>query len=215
MDKRQKISKMKYLTVFSITTLIFIVGILVGNFITNVKMNDVVALEQTLRIDTMSMEVQNDLISNDPCKFNSEDTLSDSLFQLGSKLDHMQKIKGESDSSIERLKEYYFMLEIRHSLLIEQIKETCGKDLDIIYYFYSEEKNCPKCTEQGYALTYLRRDMPSTRVYAFDYDYENVALDTLKRLYEINNAESLPVLIINGETHYGFMNQDEIKELIE
>ncbi len=213
MDQRKKIKKTKYLTVFALTTLIFIIGLIVGYEISSAKMDTLTDLEQSLRIDTLSMEVQYQLLSQNPCEVLDSATLSEELYSLGSKLSFMEERMGSDDPTVIRLKNYYYILEARHLLFLQKTKEECGRDLNLIVYFYSNQGDCPRCEEQGYALTYLRKEDPSVRVYTFDIDQDNMVVDTLKELFVKNRV--LPVLVINGETYYGYLDKNAIIKLLD
>ena len=54
----REVSKTKYLAVFATTTLIFLVGIIIGNQISSSKMGKLETTEQELRVDTMAIELQ-------------------------------------------------------------------------------------------------------------------------------------------------------------
>jgi len=208
------IAKTKYLAVFATTTLIFLIGILIGNQVTNAKVSKLDNIEQELRVDTMAIELQYLLLSEDPCKAPESTLLSEQLYQLGSRLRYMEDKYGADNPSVVRLKEYYSLLEIRHWLFLKKTKKECNKDYTFILYFYSKEKeNCPTCEEQGYVLTYLRENYPLVKVYSFDFGISNAALDTIKELY-IKEESELPIIIINNDVYYGFKDKGAIEKLI-
>lgn len=209
----RNITKTKYLAVFATTTLIFIVGILIGQQISNSKISDLEIIEQELRVDTMAIELQYLLLAENPCKALESTPLSEELYTLGSKLSYMEDKLGPDNPSVLRLKEYYSLLEIRHWLFLKRTKQECNRDYTLILYFYSKQKEtCPKCEEQGYVLTYLRETHPEIRIYSFDFDIGNTAIDTLKELYM--TEQELPVIIIDEEVHHGFKNKEAIEKII-
>ena len=87
---RQKADKNKYLAVFAMTTLIFIVGILLGNYFSEKKLDQVDHLGQNLKIDTLAMELQYELLAEDPCSHINNTPLAEDLYELASKLDYME-----------------------------------------------------------------------------------------------------------------------------
>lgn len=201
----------KYLAVFATTTLIFVFGIILGNYISEAKLEKVDSLEQELKVDTIAMELQYSLISENPCSLSEEDFLSEELYTLGSKLDYMENSLGIDDPKVKSLKGFYSLLEIRHWMLLNKIKEECGKNYSTILYFYSND--CKDCEEQGYVLTYLREKDPKYKIYSFDVATDNAAINTIKDIY-LKDPE-LPALVIDEDTYYGFMNKKEVQHIVE
>ena len=208
--KRQKINGTKYLAVFSLTTLILIIGILLGNYFAANKLTQLDRLGQDLKTDTAAIELQYELLAEDPCKAINSTQLTEDLYELASKLDYMESRLGDDDISVVDLKEYYSLLEIRHWLFLKKASEECSKDKNLILYFYSNE-DCGLCEEQGFVLTWLRKNYPKVHVYSFDINLHNSALTTLKEIFKI---DSVPTLVIDEEIRKGFVTKDDLIELI-
>lgn len=203
----------KYAAAISIATLIFFTGLVLGNFTANQKITELDKFEQDLRADSLALELQYDILSENPCGSINHSTLTDELYELGSKLTFMENGLGIDDPDVIRLKEYYSTLQIRHWLLAKQEKNECNPNINLIMYFYTnDETGCDKCDEQGYALTYLRKDNPDIRTYAFDNEIDNVALNTLKQIYF--ESEEFPVLILNEQTHHGFLDAQQMSDYL-
>lgn len=209
----KRADSVKYVAAISIATLIFFTGLVLGNFTANQKIDQLDKFEQQLRADSLALELQYDILSESPCGAINQSTLTDELYELGSKLTFMENSLGIDDPDVIRLKEYYSTLQIRHWLLAKQEKEECNPDIHLIMYFYSNEENgCEKCDEQGYALTYLRKDNQNIRTYAFDNEIDNVALNTLKQIYFESNE--FPVLVLNEKTHHGFLDAQQMNDYL-
>jgi len=203
----------KYLFVFVITTLIFILGLFIGNIITTRNISKLDTMEQDMKIQTMAIELQYQLIVDNPCSLVNSTTLVNELYLLSDRLDYMENNLGYNDPRVLNLKEYYSILELRDWLLSKKVSEKCKTKQNLILYFYSnKEGECSRCKEQGYVLTYIRKKFPNMKIYTFDINIDNVALDTIKDIY-IKDTE-LPVLIINDKTYYGFKDSDQIESLI-
>ena len=211
MNRRQKINKGKYLAVFAITTLIFIVGMLIGNYFASQKMNQIDYIGQDLKTDTVAMELQYELIAEDPCSYVNSTPLADELYEMASKLDYMENRLGEDNRDVIELKEYYSLLEIRNWLFMKKTKKECNQTNALILFFYKNEEDCKDCKEQGFILTWIRRNYADVYVYSFDYVIENAALDTMKRLYNIKDT---PAIVIDSETYNKFMSKKEIEEIL-
>ena len=68
---------------------------------------------------------------------------------------------------------------------------------------------CDDCEKMGYVLTALHDKYPDLRVYSFDYNFDLDAVKTLIGIYKVKN--SLPAIIVNGETYYGLKTVDELE----
>lgn len=95
---------------------------------------------------------------------------------------------------------------------MKKIAEKCKSSPLSILYFYSNTGNCPDCEKEGYVLTRIRQDYPSVRVYAFDYNLELSALQTLISINKIENK--LPALMINEDVYYGFQDVLDLEKNI-
>ncbi|MBU2561886.1 MAG: hypothetical protein KKD17_06315 [Nanoarchaeota archaeon] len=212
MNHRQKINPGKYITVFAITTLIFIAGILIGNYFSSQKLEQIDTIGQDLKTDTTAMELQYDLIAEDPCSHINSTPLAEELYEMASKLDYMENRLGEEDRNVKDLKEYYSLLELRHWLFMQKTNKECNQTSARMLFFYTNEEDCSKCKEQGFILTWVRRNYKDVYVYSFDYTIQNAALDTVKRIYKI---EGTPAIVINKETYNKFMTRDEIEQILQ
>jgi len=210
---KKRISKTKYVAVFAVTTLIFIIGFFLGNKIGEVKLNKLTEIENDLRTDTTSLELQYLLLADNPCSAMNSTFLSDELYKLGSRLDYMERTKGVNDPDVLRLKEQFSLLQIRHWLFLKNAKKECDTDHDFILYFYSNQGDCTSCEEQGYVLSYIREKYPNTKVYAFDINIDNEAVSTIKELYLENST--IPSFIINDYPYYGFKDKESMEKLIK
>ena len=136
MSKRQKVDFTKYLAVFAVTTLVFLVGILIGNYFSSQKLGHIDRLGQDLKIDTISMELQYELISENPCEHVNSTLLADDLWEMASKLDYMENRLGEDDEDVRELKKHYSILQLRHWLFMKKTNNECGENNTLILYFY-------------------------------------------------------------------------------
>jgi glutaredoxin len=208
----RRIHKSKYLTVFALTCLIFIIGILVGSYFSNLKLAQVDSIGQELKTDTVSMELQYELIAENPCEYINSTLLADELWEMASKLDFMENKLGEKNLEVIELKEYYSLLEIRHWLFMKKTNKECEKDTLLILYFYTNEQDCPTCKEQGFILTWLRKNYDDVYIYAFDSSIDNVALNTLKRTHGITGT---PAIVIDNDAYNKFLTKEDLEKLVK
>ena len=211
--ERREINKIRYFVVFVITTLVFLVGIWVGQLIADFRFGSIDETQNDLRTQTATLETQYLLVSQNPCILLESDKLATELYEMGTKLVNMEENYGKNSKDVKNLKEYYSLLELKHWLFLEQIKNKCEQNnFTSVLYFYSNLDDCEKCSEQGYVLTYLREKYPNLKVYSFDVNIENPALEWIKDVY---NISEVPSLVIDNKKHVGFMNEDNLKEFIK
>jgi hypothetical protein len=208
--RKHQVSKAKYLLVFGLTVVVFLFGVLLGNYFTERKFENVGNIEDNLRIQTQGAELQYLLLLQSPCKYINSTPLTNELYTISEKLDFMESQRGDSDPDVLRLKNEYSLLELRHWLFILKTNEQCGTNQVPILFFYSNQGDCPQCKEQGYTLTYLRNKYPDLRVYSFDITLQNPALDTIKGIHNIN---STPLLILPDRT-LGFSSIETLEQIL-
>lgn len=207
--RKRDVRKLTYGLVFTLTLLVFLFGLLLGNYLTERKMETVREIEDNLRVQTAGAELQYLLLLQEPCKYINSTPLTQELYDISEKVDYMETQRGSTDSGVQRLKNQYSILQIRHWLFTLRTNEQCELNQIPVIYFYSNE-DCPRCKEQGYTLTYLRKKYPDMRVYAFDIATENPALDTVKNIHDLNETPTL----IFPEHRFGFMGVEELETLI-
>jgi len=201
----------RYLSTFALVTLVFVIGIIIGQTLTEMKFGEFSERERDLRAYILSLDLQSELISEKICDVDPF-VLTEEKTKLGRDLEYLEDKFGRDNPKLIPLKKEYTLLSIRQWLLVKRMKEECGKDLTIILYFYSNEKNASICESQGYILDYLYHKNPEKIViYAFDYDLDTPALNTLKSIY---NVRRVPSLVINDELYPGFQGKDELETLI-
>lgn len=209
---RQQLNKGKYVVVFILSTLIFLAGIFLGNNLSERKLLRLNEIEQDIRAQIMGVELQYELLAENPCGVVNSTPLTKELYELSDKLNFMENNLGVDHPGLIRSKEYYSMLELRQWLFLKKTKEECGINNTLILYFYSNRGDCDKCEEQGYVLTYIRKKYPDVRVYNFDINIDNLALNTIKDIYI--KSDDLPVIIMDDKVYYGFKDRKQIESII-
>ena len=173
------------------------------------RITELAAIENQIAIDTLSLETQFLLLASAPCENATSTSLAGELADLGERLSYAESQLGSDNTQVIELKKRYTLLEIRDYLLTKRLASTCGLHPVTVLYFYTNGEDCENCDRAGYALSYLRETYPVLRVYSFDYHLKLGALATLVSIERIKN--DLPAFVIQGKTHYGFTNLDELK----
>lgn len=203
-------SRLRYVLVLGMTIIVFLFGVLLGNYFTEQKFASIQSIENNLRIQTAGAELQYQLLLQEPCKYINSTPLADELYSISERLDYMESQRGEKDEDVLHLKNTYSLLELRHWLFTLKTNEECNTNQVPVLYFYSNEGDCPKCKEQGYTLTYLRKKYPDLRIYSFDMALSNPALDTMKR---IHGVEATPTIVLPKHT-LGFTEIDDFEGVL-
>jgi len=202
----------KYAAAFAISTLVFIMGLLIGNYFNNEKFSRIETIENDIRIDLMSMDLQNTLLMENPCSPKST-VLEERLEDVTSKLAYMEGQLGKKDNKVLELKRYYSLLEIKHYFLMKNQKEECNSTYNLLLFFYSNENNALESEKQGYILDNLREKygLEKIKVYSFD---TNLGLDMITTLESFYNVTTAPTVILDGKKLEGFQEKEEVEKLI-
>ncbi len=204
----------KYALAFIITGAIFATAFYAAAKLNSGRIADIRAMEESISIDLLSTETQFELLGSLNCSaINRNPILSSELDSLAQRVAFTESNLGSDNPEVIRLKKQYSLLEIKDYLLLQRIADKCQTKSVSILYFYSNAGDCSDCARMGEVLTYMSQTYPDLRVYAFDYNLDLSALQTLITLNKIEG--NLPALVINDRAPiYGFKNYDEMQNLI-
>lgn len=214
---KREIDLSKYVSIFAITALIFILGIFLGNYIAHSRLGELEKAQQELIAQIMGLELKDALLKyGDVCSLTWQEIWKEKV-ETGKKMEKLEVRLGKNNPDVLRQKEIYELIEIRTWLLLREIKEKCEEDFEIILYFYTNKKDDPKgswrqCETQGYVLDALYQRYPDkVNTFAFDVNTENPATDILQELY---NITKVPSLVIKGKLYTGYMNTITLTKLL-
>lgn len=202
----------KYVITFFLTATLFGSAFYVSNYLNNKRIDQIKTIEDKISLDILSSETQYDLLQEVSCQNIDATVLSPEINTLADKLTYTESVRGATDPEFLYLKKYYSLLQIKDYLLSKRVAEKCGTKTVFIIYLYTDADKCDTCQAQGQVLTEIRKKYPDLRVYSFDYNLDLSAIHSLLSLYRVKNE--LPVIIINGQTEYGFKTIDEVESLL-
>lgn len=206
-----EISYKRYLSVFIITFLLFLVTFLIAQKITSRTSEDFLRMQKYMSNYLISLNLQSEIAKENICKVDVFQLTRDKS-ELGKQLDILEKTLGKDNEVVKDLKKDYTIVSIRQWLMVKKFKESCKGDMNIILFFYSNKINSSESESQGYLLDYLYRKHPENLViYAFEWEQDNPALNTIKQIYGVN---SVPTIVINDRTLSGFQSQEKIESLL-
>jgi len=200
----------KYVATFAIATLLLLVGIIIGNYLSNQKISAIKEMENNIQLDIMSLEIQSLLFEQNPC-LTSLSPISDKLSETSDKISYMEDQLGKQNSQVINLKKYYSMIQIKHYLLIKERKEKCKTDDVIILFFYSNsDENIKESEKQGYVLSYFaeKYGREKIKVYSLDGDLD---LEIIRDLKKIEDIFIFPTTIVNGKQYIGFHPREDFE----
>lgn len=212
---RKKINHWNLAIAFVAASALFFGGLFLGNQLTSLQVKDIKSFQEDLTTSLTSLELRHALLQKNICGLSNVDDFSGELGDLGKKLEALEVRYGKGDLRILKLKEPYFLLEIRHYLLMQEAKDRCGADFDLILYFYSNDnQQCLQCNDQGYVLSYLQSKIgyDKIKLYSFDIRSESPSVRTLIDLHE---ASEVPWIVINDISYNKFLSLEEVSEIIE
>jgi hypothetical protein len=198
----------RYVTVFIITLALFLSATWLSSFLNNRKLDEVKTIQDKISIDILSSETQFQLLQELSCKDVSATSLSGELNDLAKKISFSEENIKNQDQVVE-LKKYYSLLQIKDYLLMEKIRSKCKVSVVPIFYFYTTEENCSDCVKQSAVLTELRSEYPELRVYSFDYNLKLSALESLIKIFKVEDTK-LPAVYMNEKLFTGFQSKDMI-----
>ncbi len=211
------VKKTRYVFAALLTIFIFAFGLLLGFFVENARISEMYEELQVEKIEFSDLELQNRYVSylaeRGQCDrlyrvfYESMSDLDDKQIRLENYFD-MAQVKEEE---YQRLKREYTISSLNYWILSQKIKDYCGGDFGIILYFYGDDTQCPRCDDMGTHLTYIKRLLESdVLIFSLDSNLEGT-VQTLRRVYGV---EEYPTLVINENVYEGYMNNQEILDIL-
>ncbi len=213
MEEKRPFDKTLIFAVFSFSTLVFIAGILLGNYFATYRLSDLRQLKEDLEINRLDVVLETELFEKSICDFNFKD-ISKERTALGSQVDYMESKRGSDDEEVILLKKKYFLHEIRLLFLVKQLILDCKKDYIPILFFYSNKENKTISQDQGYILDYFfKNHQDEIVIFSFDINYQSPSTyASLKRIYNVKFA---PTIVFNETKYEGFLSIEELEKIYE
>jgi hypothetical protein len=204
----------RYIIVFVITLVIFGFTFWLSALFSNKKVDQLREIQERIAIDILSTETRYSLLEQTSCDHvlrakEDEFGLSQELNNLAKRVKHMESQLDPFDEDLLFVKEYYSLLQIKDFLLMSELTDRCDHDLFTILYFH--EGGCRECVRQSLVLDEIVEKYPGTRVYWFDLDTPNAAMNTLISLFDVTEG---PTVVVDREVTQGFVGFSEIEALL-
>ncbi|MBS3073699.1 hypothetical protein J4465_02800 [Candidatus Pacearchaeota archaeon] len=221
-DKKGRTHLKLFTLALILSIFIFLFGVLLGNYIATQQLNIFKQTEEKFLVYLTALEMRDSILAEeDLCLTNIKDLFEEKV-KLGQMLTELERRLGKEDKQVMDKKEIYELLEIKTLQNLENIKQKCDKNFDIILFFYTNKKEDPKGSiyggdDQGKILDQIVYDTRDSNgketvfVLVFDANSNNLATKALMQKY---NITAVPSLVINGN-RYNYTLKDDIELIIQ
>ena len=200
---------------------LFVFGLLLGNYIVSSRTAAFQQSEQKLLIHLIGLEVRDQVLDkSELCSLNWEDVWQEKV-ELGKMLSSLETRLGKENPDVMLRKEVYELIELKTLFLVQDIKDNCHEDYNIVLFFYTNKNNDPRGSaggseDQGLVLDQVvlehndQENGKKVNVFAFDVNSDNPATKAIISKYAV---DKVPTLIINGEK-YGYLVKEDIEKRV-
>jgi len=223
-----------FITALVFAVIIFLFGLLLGNYIVTSKMDEVGLFEESFIIDLLGMEMQDEILDEHFCELDVEKSLRKKMV-LGKMLTTLEERLGKGNEDIMQKKEIYELIQIKIIKYLEKMENECNRSNSILIYFYTNKQNdvmgsADDCNDESKIIENVVYDVnerikknksgvmydntddkSNIYVFAFDVNSENLATYAMLKKYEI---KKVPATIINGKK-YDYLSKEDLTEILE
>jgi hypothetical protein len=216
--ERRSASKGRYMAAAIITAVIFLLGMFVGFTVEGKRINMMQDMYVEQRVNFASSQMQYNYIQssgelNCPAVYTVFYNNLKDLDIARVRLETFGQDSKLNTASFELLKREYTLEELRYWMLAEQAQKGCNQDIVRVLYFYSTDKECPSCSEQGFVLDYLKKLFgDKLLIFALDSNLDEPMINVLMRQY---NVTSFPGIVIeNTMSSNGFVDKNTLLAVV-
>ncbi len=215
----RSVDRRKYILAGVITLGIFLLGFLFGMVVENkrVDLGESIYKEQT--VDFASSQLQFDylseFVSEENCGF-AFDSYYNSLRELdrgSERLAEYSENERINEKEFILLRREYLLSEIKFWLLAKKIQSVCKVDMVPVLNFHSDDDECPRCGDQAFVLTYLKKKF-GERVLIFSFSLKDIGEPAVSMLKTSHNITQIPTIVVNEIKFDGFTERNELEKEI-
>jgi hypothetical protein len=211
----QREIKGKYLLAGVLTTLIFLLGMMLGLVIEGKRADYLQNQANSQKLDFISLQLQYQLITelsqqkNCPAVTATFESYLKELMRTEERLIEYEKDSTVGKEEFNILKKEYAQAQVNYWMLAQKTKEICSNDFITILYFYAPSEQCKDCDNQGFVLTYLKQKLKDKiLIFSFDSNFKEEPL--IGMLIKTFGIQEYPALVIEDKTINGFQDSDAI-----
>ncbi len=221
---REQVNYLRHLGVLFVTLIIFFLGVFIGNDVENLRVQNLYTQLQEQDLEYQRILAESNYLDylieskslgkNVSCNtikgsyYTSIENLDDSRLRL----ENYINTASVNEEEYYRLKSHYENVQINYYITASKISSLCEDELNVILFFYDEEKECPACEDQGIYLDYVKKKLgDDVLIFSLDSQKEG-PIQLLAQAHNVYFSE-LPIIVINGEA-FDFSDKDEIFEIL-
>ncbi len=217
-DKKRSLSFRRYLVAGVITTLIFILGLLLGLVMDYERLDSLQEAGEVQDLNYKSLQLQYLYLTTleEPetsCQI-LQAALTSSIEELSYSLEQYEKYEKDTQinkAQYELIARNYLLDNIRYWIFSKRTKEICEDDVINVLYFYSLD-NCNICPNQGTILSYFKTKLQDQiLVFPINTDLDEDFIELLELQYGI---KTLPTIIVNDEKYEGVVSKERLTQII-
>jgi hypothetical protein len=200
-----------------ITTIIFAVGVWIGLWLGETKVNSLETTINNLGEDINNAELQfllfDVLEKNASCNYmiQTANQLGVESGKMAADVERYENTQKIDDASFHDLKQKYTNTLIRNWVTLEKIKKTCDGKYTTILYFYSNT-NCNRCEEQGMVLSYFKEKLnQNVLIFALD---SGLGVEAVNVLHDSYGIKQYPAMVINGDIYQEFKDKADMTRIL-
>jgi hypothetical protein len=215
----RELNKKRYLIAGILTAFIFLLGLMLGMVVEGQRVGYIDKVNRIEKLDYSSLQIQyayiEQLSREENCEAVSKtfENSVKSLIETSERLESYEKNANINKQEFGFLKREYMLAQLNYWLLAQRTKKICDRDIVTVLYFYSTDKECPRCEEQAFILTYLKQKFGNKLlIFSLDSTYtDEPMIEMLKQQYDMHEY---PTLIIENRKIEGFASKSEILSII-
>jgi len=209
----RKVSSKKYALALILTMVVFSIGIFVGMFFEDLRLNNSEKMILEEKANLQSLQLQQKYIGNGlaDCETLNK-VLESNTYQLTKK---MGKVIGYNKNAVFNQEELrlqvqdYFLTEIQFMLLSQDIDKKCSQDNLKIIYFYNENE----FDTQGQILDYIKKIFGErVLIFSFDSNFKDEPLIDI--LLTSHKIKEFPSVVIENSVFQGHTTTEELMKNI-
>lgn len=214
MKPRKIENKMRYVWALLIGTAIFLLGFAITYSVAYFEFQRIISLQGPTSYEIFQDKLQYSLFNKDICGETTYKEVSEDLAFQGSIIGSLEEKLGKEDKDVLFRKKFYTLILLEHLELVNTINKECGKEINTILFFYSNEKEDIEASEYvGEMLGVLhKQNKDNLFIYSIDMNLDSELVRSLNQKYEIKAPMKI---ILNDKYPFTSLNNiDEIRTLL-
>jgi len=214
MKSRAFQDKKRYLWAFVIGTLLFLLVFLMTYLVSYVEFQRISNMQTNLAYGIFSHKLNYTFFDGKICTSDFYNRLTNDFNFQRSVIYDLEKKLGKNNGAVIERKKFYTLIEIEHFEFIQKLNEECGRGIDTILFFYSnEEPALQKSEDAGKVLDIVFNKNPDNLIiYSFDINLESELIASLKEKY---NVIISPTIMVNDKMIVNPANILDIEEYLK